>query len=364
MKLLDRIFSSSLRRSLLFAFVAPFVLAACDSGKDVDVIVPKSESQTSDVNLRPGEGGGYIFAHMTMNNYGRLYYAVSRDGVDWTELNDAQQINTDYYGHPNICKGGDGKWYMLGVSSTGNHHLILWYTTDLITWHHRDLPERALSLTDKTFDGKTYVNSEWYGAPKLFYDEASSQYMITWHAGVSGLSGNASWESRRTFYCLTKDFKTFTESKRLFDFTGDDADCATIDVVIYKQNNTYYAVLKDERWPEHAKYGKTIRIAKSQSLTGPYSNPGPNITKTSEWHEAPIVFPSPDGSKMYLYTEAYATTNHPYHMYSAPSLDDTSWTRTTNTPPTGSRHGWIIKVDESTYEAVVNAFPNENTSGK
>ena len=88
MKLLDRIFSSSLRRSLLFAFVAPFVLAACDSGKDVDVIVPKSESQTSDVNLRPGEGGGYIFAHMTMNNYGRLYYAVSRDGVDWTELNE------------------------------------------------------------------------------------------------------------------------------------------------------------------------------------------------------------------------------------------------------------------------------------
>ena len=188
--------------------------------------------------------------------------------------------------------------------------------------------------------------------------------MITWHAGVSGLTGDASWESRRTFYCLTKDFKTFTESKRLFNFTGADANCATIDVVIYKQNNTYYAVLKDERWPEHSPYGKTIRIAKSQSLTGPYSNPGPNITETSEWHEAPIIFPSPDGSKMYLYTEAYATTGHPYNMYSASSLENTSWTRMSNTPPTGSRHGWIIKVDENTYEAVVNAFPNENTSGK
>lgn len=357
-------FNRFLRISFLFVFAVPFAMTACNTDKDIDVVVPKADNQTADANLSPGEGGGYLFAHMTMSNYGRLYYAVSRDAVTWTELNDAKQVNTDYYGHPDICKGGDGKWYMLAVSTKADHHLILWYTDNLITWQHRDMPEEALSLTGKTYDGKTFVNSNFFGAPKLFYDEASGQFMVTWHAGVEGLTGDASWESRHTFYSLTKDFKSFTEAKLLFNFTGADANIATIDVIIRKQGSTYYAILKDERWPEHAQYGKTIRIAKSQNLTGPYSNPGSNITETNEWHEAPIVFPSPDGKNMYLYSEAYATTEHPYHLYSASSLDDTSWTKTPNTPPSGSRHGCIIKVDEATYEAIVAAYSNREMGGK
>ena len=31
--------------------------------------------------------GGYLFAHMTNANYGKLYYAASRDGVNWETLN-------------------------------------------------------------------------------------------------------------------------------------------------------------------------------------------------------------------------------------------------------------------------------------
>lgn len=33
--------------------------------------------------------GGYLFAHMTNANYGKLYYAVSRDGINWETLNKA-----------------------------------------------------------------------------------------------------------------------------------------------------------------------------------------------------------------------------------------------------------------------------------
>ena len=34
--------------------------------------------------------GGYLWAHMTHNNYYKLFYAVSRDAFNWTTLNDGR----------------------------------------------------------------------------------------------------------------------------------------------------------------------------------------------------------------------------------------------------------------------------------
>ena len=36
--------------------------------------------------------GGYLFAHMTNANYGKLYYAASRDGVNWETLNNNSSL--------------------------------------------------------------------------------------------------------------------------------------------------------------------------------------------------------------------------------------------------------------------------------
>lgn len=82
----------------------------------------------------------------------------------------------------------------------------------------------------------------------------------------------------------------------MFNFTGSDEDMATIDVIIRKVGDEYCALIKDERWPEDApEVAKTIRMAKSKTLTGPYTNPGAPITSLSVWHEAPILVPTVDG---------------------------------------------------------------------
>ena len=60
--------------------------------------------------------GGYLFAHMTNANYGKLYYAVSRDGINWETLNKGRIINSAYIGHPDICQGHDGAFYMIAVN--------------------------------------------------------------------------------------------------------------------------------------------------------------------------------------------------------------------------------------------------------
>lgn len=312
---------------------------SCDS--DENPVEPDVPAEATD--------GGYLFAHMTDDNYGSLFYSVSRDAYNWETLNDGRTVLPPYYGHPDICKGRDA-YYMISVKK-GSGIPLLWRSADLVNWESTKL---AKSIFNKITPLHGYVNEEtYYGAPKVFYDESGDRYIITWHAGKTGNDSDAyEWESKRTFYILTLDFRTFSDPELLFDFTGSDSDMATIDVIIRKSGDTYYAVMKDERTQEAApETGKTIRIAKSENLTGPYSNPGPRITPLDRWHEAPVIVPTVDGKGFYLYAENYPKQ---YDMYEAASLDG-PWTERTFAGPK-ARHGCIVRVNETEYQAILKAY--------
>ena len=75
------------------------------------------------------EPGGYLFAHMLKEEYGRLRYSVSRDGLHWTLLNDGKRVLEEYRGHPDICKGHDGRYYLIG-NYTGKPEITLWASDD------------------------------------------------------------------------------------------------------------------------------------------------------------------------------------------------------------------------------------------
>lgn len=290
--------------------------------------------------------GGYLFAHTgTGKNYYRLFYALSRDGISWTALKRGATPLSTYYGFPYIARDSKGTFWLIGTSTGSKPHFpIVWWSDDMVTWKHKDLASSIMALP-AGYENDT--NS--YGAMKLFFDPVSEQFLITWHASEKGLSGNASWESMRTFYISTKDFITFTPARKLFSFSGQDENMAQIDASLHYYDGKYYAVIKDERWPEHASTGKTVRIAVSETPTGPWSNPGNALTPA--WREAPTLVQSPDGSEWYLYVEDY--TVHRYEMYRSPSLSRNSlWEKVPGmTPPAGDncRHGCIIRIDETVY---------------
>ena len=343
--------------------VAATVLMACNNSNDV---FDEVKYRPSDSEQEETGNGGYLFAHMTNNDYGSLYYSISRDGKKWHTLNGSKVILQGYLGHPNICKGGDGRYYMIGVSRTpsdGNRYPILYVSDDLLAWGHKKLDRAIFDKIDSRYENERV----YLGAPKIFYDEASKQFMITWHAFRKGLTGDALWESMRTFYVLTKDWESFTEPQRIFNFTGDDAEMATIDAIFYYDNGKYYCVVKDERWPSTAATGKTIRICSSNNLTGPYSNPSAPINRTagesweeSKWQEAPIAVKKIDGSGWFIYTDRYAgkQDGEPYACYEASDLSQTKWTRIGNTEmPHLCQHGDVITISESEYKALLKAFP-------
>ena len=298
----------------------------------------------------------YLFAHMTADDYGRLYYSVSEDGLHWSALHDGRPVMDErYLGHPDIIAGPDGTWWLVGVANRDQPPaVIFWRSTDLITWEkgpvldgaHLDVPPRT-------------AGAPYLGAPKLFHDEVGKRFYLTWHAARRDLPPNrihnvdeARWSDMRTFVIHSPDLVTWSKPQRLFPH-----DLATIDVILRREGDHIYAILKDERYPTYDHpTGKSIRVARAPAPLGPWSEPGPSIS--SNYHEAPTLIRNATDDGWLLYHEQYPGIQ--YGISTAATLDGPwyeAWFRTYAVTP-GARHGCMLRIPRATYEALLNAFPN------
>ncbi len=291
---------------------------------------------------------GYLFAHMMKQDYGRLYYSVSRDGLHWTLLNDGKRVLGDEYrGHPDICQGHDGRYYLVGNYSK-NAEIGIWVSADLVKWAKlRDFSPDISNTPD--FEPAL----RYHGAPKIFFDKGSARYLITWHSTREAPvqeDPERFWSGMRTLYITSRDLISFSDPKRLFAF-----DMATIDVIVRREGDRYYAILKDEHYPSFDwPTGKTIRISSSASLLGPYGGPSPRITPN--FREAPTLIPRPDGRGWYLYYEQYPGVS--YGCSTAETLEGPWYDLYCKDyeVPEGVRHGSMIPITAEQYDAIMAAY--------
>ena len=308
--------------------------------------------------VQPGEKPkyeAYLFAHIMAGDYGRLYYSVSLDGLHWEMLNDGRRVFDDFRGHASICKGHDSRFYLVGNHGDDRPDVNFWVSKDLIAWKkHTDYAPDLKGVPN-------YTNVlARIGAPKLFFDETGSQYLLTVHTphdfGKTDLP-EPYWASQRTLFATSRDLVKFSQPPRkLFSW-----DMATIDVMIQREGNFYYAIVKDERYPTlDWTTGKTIRICRAPNLSGPYSEPGTPISPN--FREAPTLIPSPNGKAWYLYYEQYPGVA--YGLSVAASLNG-PWFQVAGNQkpawdkfhvPAGVRHGSMLPVTHKQYDALVGAF--------
>ncbi|HOW66523.1 MAG TPA: glycosyl hydrolase family 43 [Candidatus Paceibacterota bacterium] len=309
--------------------------------------------------VAPGEHPeheAYLFAHMVHGDYWRLYYSVSLDGLHWTILNGGKRVFEEYRGHADICQGHDRRYYLVGNRGDDQPDINFWVSDDLIAWKkHGDYVPDLKRVPDYA---KAMAR---IGAPKLFFDQASSQYLLTWHTthdlGKTDLP-EPYWAGQRTLYVTSKDLHTFSDPPRkLFPW-----NLATIDTLVRKEGDCYYAIFKDERYPTlDWTTGKTIRICSSSHLLGPYSDPG--LPVSPGFREAPTLIPSPNGKAWYLYYEQYpgvayglsvaASLKGPWFQVSG-GTQHRDWDKYSLPPKV--RHGSMIPITRNRYDALVTAF--------
>lgn len=299
----------------------------------------------------------YLFAHMTKEQYGVLYYSVSLDGLHWKRLNGGKPVSVDYHGHASIARGGDGRYYLVGNKGDDDPAIRFWVSDDLVRW----APFGTYTPNLNNIPGHPHTLQR-IGAPKLFYDTSSRQFLLTWHTpnrDGSREDPERYWASQRTLYVQSPDLKTFAAPpRRLFLW-----DMATIDTIVQPNGTGYCAIVKDERYPSYAwPTGKTIRIGCSAKLLGPYPLPGPPLSPN--FREAPTIVRAPGGKDWLLYYEQYAGTS--YGLSMAPKLEGPWYQVSGNTGvpewnryemPAGTRHGSMIGITRTQYDAIVAAFP-------
>lgn len=302
----------------------------------------------------------YLFAHMTSERYGVLHYSVSLDGLHWTRINGGRPVSADYHGHASIARGGDGRYYLVGNKSDSDPLIRFWVSDDLIRW----TPFGTWQPDLRNTPGHPHTLQR-IGAPKLYFDAPSGQFLLSWHTpNLDGSDADPEgyWASQRTLYVLSKNLRRFAAKPRLlFDW-----NIATIDTILQPDDaGGYCAIVKDERYPSYAwTSGKTIRISCAANLLGPYPLPGPPLSPN--FREAPTIVRSPDAKDWLLYYEQYAGTS--YGLSMAPTLKG-PWVQVSGNSgvpawnryemPAGVRHGAMLPISRAQYDALVAAFPDQ-----
>ena len=283
----------------------------------------------------------YLFSYFKNNGEDGLHLAYSFDGLKWTALrNDSSFLkpavaNDKLMRDPCIIRGGDGLFHMVWTVSWNDKGIGYASSKDLINWSEQQF------IPVMTHEDS--ARNCW--APEITYDAKKKQYMIYWATTIPGrfAAGDTAGDDKynhRLYYVTTKDFKSFSKAKLLYDrgFNVIDASIAPV-------GKKFVMFLKDEtRYPPQ----KNIRIATSSKLTNGYSKPSAPITG-SYWAEGPTALRI--GDEWIVYFDKYMD-----HQYGAvASKDLVNWTDISEKiqMPKGIRHGTVLRISRKELEALL-----------
>lgn len=192
---------------------------------------------------------GYLFVFFTgtesSDDDEQVYFAVSRDGLHWKDLNKGCPVLRSSVGDggvrdPFIVRSVlDGTYRVIAtdlkIYSHKDWNMAANYgSTSLVIWESADLVHFNEPYTWDT--GIVGAGCAW--APEVIFDEENSDYMIFWASMTKDKTGKA---KQKIYQSHTKDFKKFTEPEIYIE-----RDDHMIDTTIIKAKNTYYRFTKDE----------------------------------------------------------------------------------------------------------------------
>jgi beta-xylosidase len=291
-----------------------------------------------------------LFASFRGNGQDGLHLSWSADGLAWTPLKGDRSFLTPAVGgklmrDPHILQGPDGVFHMVWTTGWWDKGIGLAHSKDLITWSEQTF----LPVMEKT----PGTLNAW--APEIIWDDQRREYVIFWSSTVAGRfpetadrgdirSDTGDGLNHRVYAVTTKNFKSFSEPKLLYD-----PGFVSIDATIFKDGRRYVMFIKDETRRPTAE--KNIRVAIAASPQGPYGPASEPFTPEGVWVEGPTV--AKIGDAFYVYYDAY--TSH--RMMGAKSKDLIHWEDISDrlSFPKGTRHGSVLETRRAVLDRLLAA---------
>ena len=299
------------------------------------------------------EGNEELEADGTRPLQEAVFYALSRDGYNYTALNGNKPILVSNSGtggvrDPFIFKTEEGDYVMLATDMharygwRSNNSLITWRSSDLITWHSENIIPLAGQYP--ILRGAT---ASW--APQAIYDPSRKEYMVYFSADkpYSMVRNTPEVGYKCIYYFYTKDFKTLSsEPQILLEIPGEDI----IDGDIIKDGDTYRFFYKTS-------LNQGIMMLSSTSLTSGYKDvkevsnimcEGSNAYKLIGQNKWIVMADLHWGGWWGVNYVLYETENfeafRPLHMTGDYSL------------PFTPRHGYVITITRGQYLSLIKEY--------
>jgi hypothetical protein len=252
--------------------------------------------------------------------------ALSSDGLKWQKYNGEAAVITPSVGSKLMR---DPMIYF--EPATGLFHLV-WTTgwSDQLIGYASSKDLKEWSKQTQVTVGAKIANCKCCWAPEIFYDDIKDSCMIFW----STETGSA---GKRTYYVMTRDFKTFTDPVKFFDPGYTEIDASMLKVAA----GSYYLFFKDER-----DAGKNIHFVHGSTPQGPWSAVSKAITDAG--CEGPSAVKI--GGEYRVYFDPYGNSNKSYRMVKTTNLDTSAspWqggaALKAGSSDFGYSHGSIIEI--------------------
>jgi Glycosyl hydrolases family 43 len=304
------------------------------------------------IQCSPKEKDVYLFSSFRGNGEDGLHLAYSYDGLKWAALKNDQSFLKPEVGKdklmrdPCVISDKDGIFHMVWTVSWNEKGIGYAQSKDLIHWSE----QKYIPVMEHV----QFAKNCW--APEIFYDDMKEQFLIFWATTIPGRFPETDFQdnrgiegqgyNHRMYYVTTKDFNSFSKTRIFYDKGFN-----VIDATLVKDGSSYVMFLKDESNQPFTPQ-KNIKIAKSTSTTGPYSEPSQPVTG-DYWAEGPTVIKIAD--RWHLYFDKYMLKKYGLLV----SDDLQNWTDLSDQLeyPAGLRHGTVFKAPESILNALKQITP-------
>jgi non-reducing end alpha-L-arabinofuranosidase len=268
-------------------------------------------------------------------DYG-LHLAVSRDGLNWTPLNQNNPVVTPTQGElglrdPFVFRKQDGTFVVVATDLRGtdfsrvSQYLHVWDSTNLTSF----TGYRRIRM--HTFAG----THTW--APTAFWDAARGQYGIVYSANNGGDVFMVNY---------TSDFRTVSSPQVFFSpgFGVLDGDIVVDGGTTY----LYYKNLANGNL-----YGARSSTGAPNSFTT-YTGG----LRQGNAIEAPLLLKTNEGGWR-LWGDSFSPVNNDYYCWSSGNITGGTWTvlnQRDYTPPLNAKHGSMVGISDAEYSGAVSRW--------